>query len=186
MLPGRPTQRPHCTSGCKYLETCKTGVYLLIFHQTHNLALATPVASFIVSIGLDGSVRTQGKDIENALHHDQQLAIEAKQDVEALEISNEEYTSAAKVPKAKPADGKLVVAEEISQGRVTWRSMKLFLGALGGDYPLVFFSLWMSGFLLTDWVNTFQTWFLGYWGSQYEHHPTSEVNVPQYVLTFPV
>ncbi|KJA13742.1 hypothetical protein HYPSUDRAFT_72890 [Hypholoma sublateritium FD-334 SS-4] len=148
---------------------------------THNLALATPVASFIVSIGLDGSVRTQSKDIDNALQHDRQLAIEAKQDVEALEISNEEYTSAAEMPKAKPADGKLIVAEEISQGRVTWRSMKLFLGALGGDYPLVFFSLWMSGFLLTDWVNTFQTWFLGYWGSQYEHHPASEVNVPHYL-----
>lgn len=144
--------------------------------QTHNLALATPVASFIVSIGSDGSVRTQGKDIEKAFEQDVELAKEAKHDREVLEISNEEYTTPTKI-NAPPADGKLIVAEEISEGHVTWRSMKLFFKALGGDYPLIFFSLWMTGFLLTDWFSTFQTWFLGYWGSQYENHPTSEVNV---------
>jgi hypothetical protein len=59
---------------------------------------------------------------------------------------------------------------------VTWDSMKLYFSGLGGDYPLMFFSIWISVTFLTDWVNTFQVWFLGYWGSKYENHTPSEVN----------
>ena len=86
----------------------------------------------------------------------------------------EEVKSAIK--KANPTDGKLVIAEEIAEGHVTWKSMKLFFSGLGGDYPLVFFSIWVSAAFLRGWVNTFQVWFLGYWGSKYENHTSSEVN----------
>lgn len=137
----------------------------------------TPVAKFIVSIGQDGSLKTQGTDIKDFLEHDAQLAAEAVQDREALELANEEYNASSGSPEAKTIDGKLIVAEEIAEGHVSWKSMKLYLTSLGGDYPLIFYSIWMTAFLLTDWVNTFQTWFLGYWGSQYETHPPLEVNV---------
>ncbi|KAF8963040.1 hypothetical protein BDZ97DRAFT_1758980 [Flammula alnicola] len=151
---------------------------------THNLALATPVAKFIISIGQDGSVQTEGTAIEEAVEDDPKLAAEAEHDREALEIGNEEVPSLAH--KETPVDGKLIVAEEIAEGHVTWKSLKLFLTALGGDYPLIFFSVWMTGFLLTDWVNTFQVWFLGYWGSQYESHPPSEVKVSYYLTQYSV
>ncbi|KAF8963033.1 multidrug resistance-associated ABC transporter [Flammula alnicola] len=151
---------------------------------THNLALATPVAKFIISIGQDGSVQTQGTDIEEALEDDPKLAAEAEHDREALEIGNEEVPSLAH--KETPVDGKLIVAEEIAEGHVTWKSLKLFLIALGGDHPLVFSSIWMTGFLLTDWGNTFQVWFLGYWGSQYESHAPSEVKVSYYLTQYSV
>jgi hypothetical protein len=137
----------------------------------------TPVAEFIVSIGQDGFLKTQGMDIKDSLKHDAQLDAEAERDHETLEIANEEYNASSGSPEAKPIDGKLIVAEEIAKGHVSWKSMKLYLTSLGGDYPLIFYSIWMTAFLLTDWVNTFQTWFLGYWGSQYETHPPSEVNV---------
>jgi hypothetical protein len=137
----------------------------------------TPVAKFIVTIGQDGSLQTQGTDIKDSLELDAQLAAEAEHDHETLEIANEEYNASSGSPEAKTIDVKLIVAEEIAEGHVSWKSMKLYLTSLGGDYPLIFYSIWMTAFLLTDWVNTFQTWFLGYWGSQYETHPPSEVNV---------
>ncbi|KAF9481121.1 multidrug resistance-associated ABC transporter [Pholiota conissans] len=148
---------------------------------THNIALASPLAKFIVSIGLDGSIKTQGTHIEDSLEYDTKLAAEAQHDREILELAHDEYDASSSAPATKASDGKLVVAEEIAEGHVTWKSMKLFLKSLGGDYPLLFYSVWMMAFLLTDWVNTFQTWFLGYWGSQYETHLPSEVNVFHYL-----
>ena len=150
---------------------------LLTFFQTHNIALATPVAKFVVSIGPDGFIRTQGMEIQDSLEHDAELAAGAHRDREALTHANEKYNASPNAPKAKAVDGKLVVAEEIAEGHITWKSLKLFVRSLGGDYPLIFYSIWMSMFLLTDWANTFQTWFLGLWASQYEIHSPSEVYV---------
>jgi hypothetical protein len=138
--------------------------------QTHNLALATPIAGFIVSLGQDGIVRSQSTDIEVSLHADPSLAAEFEVDREILEAGNEGIPVLA-----NKVEGKLIVAEEIAQGHVTWKSIKLFLTGLGGDHPWIFFSLWLTGNLLGDWVNTFQVWFIGFWGSQYENHPPSEV-----------
>ncbi|KAF9475019.1 multidrug resistance-associated ABC transporter [Pholiota conissans] len=148
---------------------------------THSIALASPVAKFIVSIGLDGSIKTQGTPIEDSLEHGIKLSAEAQHDREALELANDEYDASSSAPATKVNDGKLIVSEEISEGRVTWKSMKLFLKGLGGDYPLFFYSVWITAFLLTDWVYAFQSWFLGYWGSQYETHLPSEVNVFYYL-----
>jgi len=125
-----------------------------------------------VSIGPDGTVRSQGVEyFDTALVKEHALASEV------------EDVSKAVVEAVKPAikkdnftDGKLIIAEEIAQGHVTWKSIKLYLSGLGGDSPLLFFSIWISATFLTDWVNTFQVWFLGYWGSQYETHTPSEVN----------
>jgi len=137
--------------------------------QTHNLALARPIAGFVVSLGQDGIVRSQSTDIEVSSHRDRSLATEAELDREIWETGNEQF------PPTNRVEGKLVIAEEIAKGHVTWKSIKLFLTALGGDRPLIFFSLWLTGNLLSNCINTFQVWFLGFWGSQYESHPPSEV-----------
>ena len=126
-----------------------------------------------MSLGQDGIVRSQSTDIEVSLHADPSLAAEFEVDREVLEAGNEEIPLLA-----NKGEGKLIVAEEIAQGHVTWKSIKLFLTALGGDHPWIFFSLWLTGNLLSDFVNTFQVWFLGFWGSHYENHPPSEVRAP--------
>ena len=79
-------------------------------------------------------------------------------------------------PTESSTDGKLIVAEEIAKGHVTWKSVKLYLSGLGGDYSLIFFSIWISVSFSTDLMDTFQVWFLGYWGTQYETHTPFEVN----------
>lgn len=143
--------------------------------QTHNVALAAPIAHFIVSLSPDGSVQTQDTELDKAIAHDSNLARQ-EVDSEVIEIAEQEVTSLAK-KKDSGVDGRLIVKEEIAEGHVTWKSIKLFLSGLGGNHPFLFFALWTSGIMLTDWLWTFQVWFLGYWGSQYENHAPSEVSV---------
>ena len=123
-----------------------------------------------MSLGQDGIIRSQSVNSEVSLYEDPSLPAEAEVNREILETGNEGIPLLT-----NKVEGKLIVAEEIAKGHVTWKSIKLFLTGLGGDHPLIFFSLWLTGNLLNDWVNTFQVWFLGFWGSQYENHPPSEV-----------
>lgn len=170
----------HCSIGGEYSHGTRICLHLSNFCQTHNVDLAVPVSSYIVSIGSNGSILTESRDvenIENTLEHGMESIVESSRDHEALQVSDEENHPLYEARKKKSDHGRLIVAEEITEGRIRWKSIKLYLAALGGKHPVVFFSLWATGFLLTDWVNTFQTWFLGYWGSQYENHPASEVNV---------
>ncbi|KJA23280.1 hypothetical protein HYPSUDRAFT_201568 [Hypholoma sublateritium FD-334 SS-4] len=151
---------------------------------THNVDLAVPVSSYIVSIGSNGSILTQSRDaeiIENTLECSMESSPESSRDHEDLQVLNEENHPLCEAREEKSDHGRLVAAEEIAEGRIRWKSIKLYLAALGGKHPMVFFSSWAAGFLLTDWTNTFQTWLLGYWGSQYENHPASQVNVAYYL-----
>lgn len=145
----------------------------IFFRKTHNVALAILVAQHVVSIDQDGTVQSHGVELFNTTLANDQPPISEVEHVPGTAVV-EEVKLATK--KANPADGKLVIAEEIEEGHVTWKSMKLYFFGLGGDYPLMFFSIWISITFLTDWVNTFQVWFLGYWGSKYENHTPSEVN----------
>ena len=126
----------------------------------------------MVSIDQNGTVRSHGVEhFSTTITNDQNLTSEVEHGLKTVS-ENVKPT----IKKANSTDGKLVFAEEIAKGRVTWKSMKLYFSGLGGDYPLMFFSIWISVTLLTDWVNTFQVWFLGYWGSKYDNHTASEVN----------
>lgn len=98
-------------------------------------------------------------------------------------VSEAEHVSGTVTDEVKPTnkkdirtDGKLVISEEIAKGHITWESMKLYLSGLAGNYPLIFYSFWISALLLTHMSDNFQVWFLGYWGSEYETHIPSEVN----------
>jgi hypothetical protein len=140
------------------------------FPKTHNVALAGPVADFVVSISLDGNVQTRGTEIAS----DPILASEAKRDQEILELEKEVV-----IPIVESAlEGDLVVAEEIVEGHITLKSMKLFFSELGGNHPIFFFAAWTIGMMFSELTFTAQTWFLGAWGSQYEKHAPSEISLP--------
>ena len=129
----------------------------------------------MVSIGHDGTVQSQGiEHLGSALTRKDSsysVASEAERSLRTIIGEVNPHTK-----KGGSTDGKLVIAEEIEKGHVTWKSVKLYLAGLGGDYPLTFFSIWISASFLTDWMATFQVWFLGYWGSQYETHAPFEIN----------
>lgn len=82
------------------------------------------------------------------------------------------------LPAAKPFenDGKLIVAEEVAQGHVTWKSIMLLIKNIGGDHPVFFFSFVIILFIIAECGVALTSWFLGYWGTQYERHNPSQVN----------
>lgn len=55
--------------------------------------------------------------------------------------------------------------------------VKLYFNGLGGSHPMLFFTSITLGLFLMEISNATQTWFLGYWASQYDDRPASEVDV---------
>lgn len=106
------------------------------------------------------------------------LIVEAQEDAEAMAKAEEEIDEQKPEDKIAKGDGKLTVAEEIQEGHVSWKALKLFFVGLGGNHPLLFWIIFLFGMFLTDFINTIQTWWLGYWARQYDIHNASEVAVP--------
>ena len=71
-----------------------------------------------------------------------------------------------------------MIAEEKALGRVESAAFMLYIKAVGS--PLVW-SLFLSALVLAILVSVGQTWFVGYWSSQYEKHDPQDVPVVKYV-----
>ncbi|KAF4617652.1 hypothetical protein D9613_005677 [Agrocybe pediades] len=164
------------------IENCFKGDLIqgrTVLLVTHNIALSSSIADFIVSVGSDGRVKTQGTEISAALKRIPSLQAEADLDQQATEIGQAELD----LPPNKPVekDGKLVVAEEVAEGHVTWKSFMLLIKNLGGEHPILYYATIVCLLLTFEWVLTFQSWFLGYWGKQYEGRDPSEVKDSFYI-----
>ncbi|OSD04848.1 P-loop containing nucleoside triphosphate hydrolase protein [Trametes coccinea BRFM310] len=168
------------------VEKCLKGDLLqgrTIILVTHNVAMVSPVAHFVVDMGSDGRILSQGS-LESALARDANLLSEVKEEQEVLEKA--ELDLDVEKPDAaatKQAAGKLVVAEEREQGHVGWTALKLFLGNMS-NRPIPFWLIYVSGHVIRQSLANLQTWYLGYWASQYETHPPEEVSVPYYLSTY--
>ena len=135
--------------------------------------MAGPIADFTISLGLDGSVKTQGAGVSVAIAEDTTLAAEVEEDEEKLETSKDGAPESAK----PSADGKLIMAEEIVHGHVTWKSMNLLLTALAGQHPFVCALICVGGLTIASVGYTLEPWWLGVWGAQYEVHNPADVDV---------
>ncbi|KDQ30408.1 hypothetical protein PLEOSDRAFT_1053612 [Pleurotus ostreatus PC15] len=148
---------------------------------THNVALATPVAGFVVSLGSDGQIVSKGGVAEVLADSDalkQEVAVEQA----ALAKAEETIDDAQVDPEdAKIAGGKLIAAEEVELGHVGWPAIKMYLVGLGGNHPFIFFVTVLGGLLMTEGTFSFLTWFLGHWATQYETHDPSEVSTSYYL-----
>ncbi|KAI0650859.1 multidrug resistance-associated ABC transporter [Trametes meyenii] len=152
---------------------------------THNVAMASPIAGFVVSLGTDGHIASQGT-LSKVLAKDKKLAEELSE--EQQEISKAEHEVDHVEPDdetaPKKSDGKLVVAEEIAEGHISWPALKLYLSSMGGGSAPLFW-LCVVGFLfICEFVGIFQTYWLGYWAQQYEDKDGSEVNVFYYLTVY--
>lgn len=142
--------------------------------------MASPYTQFVVSLGVDGRIASQG-EVADALSNNQDLNIEAE-DAGAVAKVKEENNEQKPEDKVTKGDGKLTVAEEIQEGHVSWNALKLFFVGLGGNHSLLFWTIFLLGMFLTDFTNTVQTWWLGYWARQYDMHDASDVAVPLSVM----
>ncbi|KIP05211.1 hypothetical protein PHLGIDRAFT_534835 [Phlebiopsis gigantea 11061_1 CR5-6] len=148
---------------------------------THNVAMASPIADFFISLH-DGRVTGQGS-VSDVLTTDRELAAEFAHDREALELDeNEEHATGARdEPSAAPGEGRLVVAEEVAVGHVSWKAYMLLVTSLGGGWPLVFWLQFLGVNTLSTASTTFESWWLGHWARQYAWRDPGDVRVSFYL-----
>ena len=100
-------------------ECRRVATYSLVL-QTHNVAMVSPVADFLVDMGSDGRILSQGS-LSSALSQDTKLAKEVEEEQQVLEKAEQEVDDPSeKAPQVKQNAGKLVVAEEMEEGHVGW------------------------------------------------------------------
>ncbi|KAF7364891.1 Multidrug resistance-associated ABC transporter protein [Mycena venus] len=147
---------------------------------THNVALARPIADFVVTFGSDGRIQSQGTMSEMAKRG--LLAAKIQKDQQILDKTEQEID--AEDPVEKPADGKLIVAEEVQLGHVSASAWKMYFFAMGGNYPLFFFVFFFGSLFIQQGLVALRTWQLGYWAKQYDLRPAEEVDVVFYLSIF--
>lgn len=94
--------------------------------KTHNVAMASPIAEYVVSLGTDGRITSQGT-LSKVLAKDKKLLEELAEEREELKKASNEVDPVPVDEEVAPpkADGKLVVAEEIAEGHISWPACKL-------------------------------------------------------------
>ena len=86
--------------------------------QTHNVAMTSPIADFVVSLGSDGRIICQGT-MSNALATSKALTKELKaKEAELRKVEEAVDGDVPEVPEGK--SGKLMVIEEVAEGHVSW------------------------------------------------------------------
>ena len=88
--------------------------------------MVSPIADFVVDVGSDGHILSQGT-LENALAHDSELLKDMEHEVEALQKADQNAETngeKAEDTNTQSSSGKLVVAEEIEEGHVGWTACK--------------------------------------------------------------
>ena len=156
--------------------------------------MASSVAQFVVSLGSDGRILSQGS-VKSALVKDAALAAEVDKEEEVLEKAEGTIDTAEPTAEGgKQADGKLIVAEEVAEGHVSWDArklspllfrlwlsrlkVKLYLSGMSGKRFAVFWFSVVLGLTLSHVADSVQTWWLGYWAAQYNGRDPMEVSVP--------
>ncbi|KAH8986104.1 hypothetical protein EDB92DRAFT_1818416 [Lactarius akahatsu] len=173
---------------------------------THNVAMATPLADYVVSLGKDGRIASRGS-VSDAIKKDKTLAKELAEDTRVIKDDENKIDSQEPDETVKQADGKLILAEEIAEGHVSWdageravqrfrisdgeahfvpqqNEVKLFIKGLGGTHPVLFWIVFAGGLLLCDTLMTVQTWFMGYWAEQYVIYPPDQVDITFYLTVY--
>lgn len=150
---------------------------------SHNIALAAPIASFVVLLGRHGTVSATGS-VSDVLKKDSFLRTQLEKACEEAREEEEgdidlkaEETGKGDDEMMKQASGKLIIAEEKAIGRAELAAFMLYIRGIGGPLVWSIFIIALSAAML---VKVGQTWFVGYWSSQYESHSPTEVPVVKY------
>lgn len=150
---------------------------------SHNIALAAPIASFVVLLGRHGTVSAPGS-VSDVLKKDSFLRTQlekAREEAREEEEGDIDFKAVeagkGEDEMTKQASGKLIIAEEKAIGRAELAAFMLYIRGIGGPLIWSMFIIALSAAML---VKVGQTWFVGYWSSQYESHSPTEVPVVKY------
>ncbi|KAL1740785.1 P-loop containing nucleoside triphosphate hydrolase protein [Schizophyllum fasciatum] len=156
---------------------------------THNIATTRPVASYAVCLHIDGTVSSHGAP-QDVFAHEPELVKEEAEREHEKEVGEDKETPApaaapAPAPPGEPAasksDGKLILAEEVETGHISWGAFKLYLAGMSNEHPYIFFLFFLLGMGMVQTTVVSITWFLGHWAAQYDTHDPAEVK-PLYYL----
>jgi hypothetical protein len=86
--------------------------------------MTSSIADYVVSVGLDGRV-VSCSSVSDAVAKDKTLATELVEGAQAIKDDEKRIDQEEPDASAKQADGKLIVAEEIAEGHVSWDACKL-------------------------------------------------------------
>ena len=87
--------------------------------------MTTPIADFVVSLGTDGRIASQGS-LSTILAKDKKLSAQVAKENEVIEKAEHEVDPEGVDKEAKKnLDGKLIVEEEVPVGHVTWAASML-------------------------------------------------------------
>ncbi|TCD68817.1 hypothetical protein EIP91_009684 [Steccherinum ochraceum] len=153
---------------------------------THNVAMTSSIADFIVSMGSNGCILSQGS-LSSALAKDKKLSKELTEETKQIEkIEHEVDPVEPSVPEASQMpDGKLIVAEEVSEGHVGWAALKMWFGNMGGDHSILYWCTFIGSMALFPAIDIYCTWYLGYWAHLYELvDDPSEVSAPYHLTVY--
>jgi len=152
--------------------------------QTHNVALAGPIADFIVSVSPDGVVTGSDKDLKGLIADSPTLQADYAHDEDAIVKDSETVDHAFEGPvadgsqdKKDASTGKLIFKEEVKEGDVGWQSIRVLVKALGGDHVALFFVMWLGASVAEFSLSSAKLWFMGFWSSQYEKYPIEQIPV---------
>ncbi|KAF7368881.1 ATP-binding cassette transporter [Mycena venus] len=166
------------------VEKCLTGDLIrnrTVILVTHNVALTSKIADFVVSVGLDGRVHIRDS-VSDALAKDEALTQQLRKDQAILETAAQEIDSTPSADGPEKSDGKLIMAEEIEYGHVSWDALNMFFSAHSAGKVFLFFTGLTVVMLLTALAGRFETWYMGYWASQYGKG--TPVPVFKYIVNF--
>ncbi|KAK7041947.1 hypothetical protein VNI00_008929 [Paramarasmius palmivorus] len=144
---------------------------------THNLALTAPLADYIVSVDLDGRLTGEENSGSKSAYVQEQIRKD-EEHLEKLEkLESEDAPVDPTADEKTQKTGKLIMEEEKEDGRVRWSTVALYFKSLGGKYPIIYYLSFFVPMALSNLSIGMQSWYLGYWASQYAIYPASEVNI---------
>ncbi|KAI8994066.1 multidrug resistance-associated ABC transporter [Trametes punicea] len=149
---------------------------------SHNVALVHPIADYVVVMGTDGQIASQGT-LERTLEADQELSAELATEEEQLRKAENELGQSEHNNGDDPKSGKLIVSEEIEEGQVGWNTIRLYV-LNTSRHPKVYWTIFVLMLAVTHSVLNGQTYFLGTWAAQYEERNPSEVSVSYYLSIY--
>jgi hypothetical protein len=85
--------------------------------------MAGPLADFVVSLNTDGHIISQGS-VSDALSKDLKLVEKIKHEEGAVELAEAELEETTVDKAIQEKKGKLVIAEEVARGHVSWHACK--------------------------------------------------------------
>jgi hypothetical protein len=151
---GRPLARPHIAPSRAWVLASLLPSTEAI-RKTHNVSMASPVAQYMVSMGPSGQIIGQGSVAD--LVASKRVVMDGS---EAINPTPEKPETAVKVADELNAiDGKLVLAEEKAEGRISLSSMRLFLDDVAGPWPVLFWLAYFLGGIATHVTLTLEPWY---------------------------